>query len=115
VTLFSAPNYCGEFDNAGAMMSINETLMCSFQILKPAEKRQPFSHQRGGLGRPYKFCPTNLNELIMQQYLAWFHFLLSPVTSSIFFLNKSESAVILLFVVKLPSAAFLFPCLVDME
>lgn len=32
VTLFSAPNYCGEFDNAGAMMSVDETLMCSFQV-----------------------------------------------------------------------------------
>ena len=30
VTLFSAPNYCGEFDNSGAMMSIDDTLMCSF-------------------------------------------------------------------------------------
>ncbi|EIE88121.1 hypothetical protein G6F46_010469 [Rhizopus delemar] len=39
VTLFSAPNYCGEFDNAGAMMSVDESLMCSFQILKPAEKK----------------------------------------------------------------------------
>src|SRR3989338_9775008 len=37
VTLFSAPNYCGEFDNAGAMMSVDETLMCSFQILKPTD------------------------------------------------------------------------------
>jgi len=45
VTLFSAPNYCGEFDNAGAMMSVDETLMCSFQILKPAEKRQRFAYQ----------------------------------------------------------------------
>jgi len=36
VTIFSAPNYCGEFDNAGAMMSVDETLMCSFQIIKPA-------------------------------------------------------------------------------
>mmetsp|Transcript_21883 Transcript_21883/g.30093 ORF Transcript_21883/g.30093 Transcript_21883/m.30093 type:complete len:331 (+) Transcript_21883:186-1178(+) len=40
VTIFSAPNYCGEFDNAGAMMSVDDTLMCSFQILKPAEKKQ---------------------------------------------------------------------------
>lgn len=32
VTLFSAPNYCGEFDNAGAMMSVDETLLCSFQV-----------------------------------------------------------------------------------
>jgi serine/threonine-protein phosphatase PP1 catalytic subunit len=39
VTIFSAPNYCGEFDNAGAMMSVDESLMCSFQILKPAEKK----------------------------------------------------------------------------
>jgi serine/threonine-protein phosphatase PP1 catalytic subunit len=40
VTIFSAPNYCGEFDNAGAMMSVDESLMCSFQILKPAEKQK---------------------------------------------------------------------------
>jgi len=64
VTLFSAPNYCGEFDNAGAMMSVDETLMCSFQILKPAEKKannapapaqQPASTQQqpaNGRGRP---------------------------------------------------------------
>jgi serine/threonine-protein phosphatase PP1 catalytic subunit len=32
VTLFSAPNYCGEFDNAGAMMTVDQTLMCSFQV-----------------------------------------------------------------------------------
>lgn len=35
VTIFSAPNYCGEFDNAGAMMSVDETLMCSFQARGP--------------------------------------------------------------------------------
>lgn len=40
VTLFSAPNYCGEFDNAGAMMTVDETLMCSFQILKPSDKKK---------------------------------------------------------------------------
>ncbi|EAS06524.2 serine/threonine-protein phosphatase PP1 (macronuclear) [Tetrahymena thermophila SB210] len=39
VTIFSAPNYCGEFDNCGALMSVDETLMCSFQILKPADKK----------------------------------------------------------------------------
>ena len=27
VTIFSAPNYCGEFDNAGGMMAVDETLM----------------------------------------------------------------------------------------
>ncbi|CAD8202990.1 unnamed protein product [Paramecium pentaurelia] len=39
VTVFSAPNYCGEFDNSGALMSVDETLMCSFQILKSQDKR----------------------------------------------------------------------------
>ncbi len=39
ITLFSAPNYCGEFDNAGAMMSVDESLMCSFKILKPIKAK----------------------------------------------------------------------------
>ncbi|PIA49211.1 hypothetical protein AQUCO_01300212v1 [Aquilegia coerulea] len=39
VTVFSAPNYCGEFDNAGAMMSVDEDLLCSFQILKPSDNK----------------------------------------------------------------------------
>uniref|UniRef100_A0A8C6UMF8 Serine/threonine-protein phosphatase n=1 Tax=Neogobius melanostomus TaxID=47308 RepID=A0A8C6UMF8_9GOBI len=53
VTLFSAPNYCGEFDNAGAMMSVDETLMCSFQILKPADKKLFYGGGGGmGSGRP---------------------------------------------------------------
>ena len=34
VTVFSAPNYCDEFDNAGAMMVVDENLMCSFKIIK---------------------------------------------------------------------------------
>lgn len=39
VTIFSAPNYGGEFDNAGALLSVDESLVCSFEILKPAEKK----------------------------------------------------------------------------
>ena len=39
VTVFSAPNYCVEFDNAGALMSIDETLTCGFQILKPVDNK----------------------------------------------------------------------------
>jgi hypothetical protein len=69
VTLFSAPNYCGEFDNAGAMMSVDETLLCSFQarplcsrrvlpltpspqILKPAEKKAKYPYGGINMGRP---------------------------------------------------------------
>jgi serine/threonine-protein phosphatase PP1 catalytic subunit len=34
VTVFSAPNYCGEFDNSGAIMEVDEELMCSFKVIK---------------------------------------------------------------------------------
>lgn len=37
VTVFSAPKYCGEFDNAGAMLKIDDTLLCAFEVFKPAE------------------------------------------------------------------------------
>ena len=39
VTIFSAPNYGGEFDNAAALLSVDESLICSFDILKPVEKK----------------------------------------------------------------------------
>lgn len=40
VTVFSAPNYCGEFDNAGGMMTVSDELLCSFQILRPSESKR---------------------------------------------------------------------------
>lgn len=36
VTIFSAPNYCGEFDNAGGMLVVKDNLVCSFKILRPS-------------------------------------------------------------------------------
>ncbi|KAK6049772.1 hypothetical protein COOONC_12723 [Cooperia oncophora] len=39
VTIFSAPHYCGQFDNAAAMMTVDENLQCSFEIL-PSIRRQ---------------------------------------------------------------------------
>lgn len=38
VTIFSAPNYLGEFDNNGAIMQVDNELLCSFQILNPLLK-----------------------------------------------------------------------------
>ena len=40
VTIFSAPNYGGEFDNVGALLSVDESLVCSFEILKPIDNAQ---------------------------------------------------------------------------
>jgi serine/threonine-protein phosphatase PP1 catalytic subunit len=39
VTIFSAPNYCGEFDNNGAILNVDPYLCCSFDILKPIERK----------------------------------------------------------------------------
>ena len=41
VTVFSAPNYCGDFDNSGAVMCVDGELRCSFLQLRP---------QYGGVG-----------------------------------------------------------------
>lgn len=32
MTIFSAPNYCGEFDNAAAFMIVDEDMKCSFKV-----------------------------------------------------------------------------------
>ena len=55
VTIFSAPNYCNEFDNDGAMLHIREDLCCSFYKLMPAEKsvkNKPQTHLWGKKSRP---------------------------------------------------------------
>ena len=35
ITIFSAPNFKGEFDNSAGMLSIDENLTCSLQVLRP--------------------------------------------------------------------------------
>lgn len=35
VTVFLAPNYCGEFNNYGAIMGVDTSMCCSFELLKP--------------------------------------------------------------------------------
>ena len=38
VTIFSAPNYCGEFDNDASILEVDESLCCRFHQFKPVEK-----------------------------------------------------------------------------
>jgi serine/threonine-protein phosphatase PP1 catalytic subunit len=40
VTVFSAPNYMGQFDNAGAIMLVDENLMCSFKIFRAVDNKK---------------------------------------------------------------------------
>jgi len=36
--------YCGEFDNWGAVMSVSGELLCSFELLKPLDSSALKSH-----------------------------------------------------------------------
>ena len=40
--------YCGEFDNWGAVMSVSAELLCSFELLKPLDSSQLKSHIKKG-------------------------------------------------------------------
>lgn len=94
VTVFSAPNYCGEFDNWGAVMSVSAELLCSFELLKPLDssamkshikkarnRRQnmlnsPVSNSRAEYflpSRPSRQHPTNFNEPTLETRFADLH------------------------------------------
>ncbi|CAJ0585219.1 unnamed protein product, partial [Mesorhabditis spiculigera] len=38
VTIFSAPHYCGQFDNSAATMKVNEEMVCTFDVYRPTSK-----------------------------------------------------------------------------
>lgn len=40
--------YCGEFDNWGAVMSVSSNLLCSFELLKPLDSSALKSHIKRG-------------------------------------------------------------------
>ena len=49
VTVFSAPGYMGDFDNDGAMMDVDETLMCKFIKVKCENKKgEKFNRMKTG-------------------------------------------------------------------
>jgi serine/threonine-protein phosphatase PP1 catalytic subunit len=49
VTIFSAPNYCGEFDNAGAIMIVKDDLVCSFKVLRPTSHKARIEEEEAAL------------------------------------------------------------------
>jgi serine/threonine-protein phosphatase PP1 catalytic subunit len=50
VTVFSAPNYCNEYGNKGAVLQVDENLYCAFKVLEPMKYEEDYSPAR--LGTP---------------------------------------------------------------
>ena len=54
VTIFSAKNYCGDFDNDAAVMNVDQDLMCKFITFKgDAKKKQ--KQDKGKSSKQYYF------------------------------------------------------------
>uniref|UniRef100_A0A7E4VYN1 Serine/threonine-protein phosphatase n=1 Tax=Panagrellus redivivus TaxID=6233 RepID=A0A7E4VYN1_PANRE len=61
VTIFSAPNYCGEYNNSGAVMMVNESLGISFEIIKP---------RAGALAKKSKSTEVNFDDIDFDELIA---------------------------------------------
>ena len=51
ITIFTAPNYMGEFDNKGGILKVNEDMICSLIILKPNYNKKDKFYKRKKYGR----------------------------------------------------------------
>lgn len=55
VTIFSAPNYCGEFDNKGGVLYVDEDLKCHFKIIKPISTEKYLISSKSRQSTPPKY------------------------------------------------------------
>lgn len=68
VTRADLSQYCGEFDNWGAIMSVSAELLCSFELLKPLDSSALKNHIKKGrnkrnsmLNSPVSCAPPDLS------------------------------------------------------
>lgn len=54
--------YCGEFDNWGAVMSVSSELLCSFELLKPLDSSQLKSHIKKGRNKRANMLNSPVSE-----------------------------------------------------
>ncbi|RHZ49302.1 putative serine/threonine protein phosphatase [Aspergillus thermomutatus] len=80
VTVFSAPNYCGEFDNWGAIMSVSGELLCSFELLKPLDSTALKNHIKKGRKERNSMLSSPVSSPLLRFVLAKedHHFFVQP-------------------------------------
>ncbi|CAD7973113.1 unnamed protein product [Amoebophrya sp. A25] len=67
VTIFSAPDYCGEMDNNGAVLRVDKSLSCKFEVITSSQRRKLI---RDGLQMNRR---ANLDKLVKTGELEWIH------------------------------------------
>uniref|UniRef100_A0AC34GFT0 Serine/threonine specific protein phosphatases domain-containing protein n=1 Tax=Panagrolaimus sp. ES5 TaxID=591445 RepID=A0AC34GFT0_9BILA len=79
VTIFSAPHYCGQFDNAAATMTVTGDLTCSFAVYRPTAKAVRVSLQKNANKNQPRSDPyvkiVSLSEgkgLVKQRRKSWY-------------------------------------------
>lgn len=65
VTVFSAPNYCGDFGNWAAVMTVGKDLLCRFELLQPLDTNGVRRELKNGRKTDVKtISPTKKKDLI---------------------------------------------------
>ena len=59
--------YCGEFDNWGAVMSVSSELLCSFELLKPLDSGALKSHIKKGRNKRNNMLNSPVSHATMHQ------------------------------------------------
>jgi hypothetical protein len=60
-----ALQYCGEFDNWGAVMSVSSELLCSFELLKPLDSSALKSHIKKGRNKRQNMLNSPVSTLYL--------------------------------------------------
>ena len=61
-----ALQYCGEFDNWGAVMSVSSELLCSFELLKPLDSSALKSHIKKGRNKRQNMLNSPVSAVLAQ-------------------------------------------------
>lgn len=65
-----AMQYCGEFDNWGAVMSVSSELLCSFELLKPLDSSALKSHIKKGRNKRQNMLNSPVSAVLAQNQKA---------------------------------------------